>query len=101
MTAKLNRDLPPEMTWIPLSQREYFPYTAHALWPGIVGDAIPVEQQIDWVDAVSTMEEWLEGTIGGRYSRWVWAEHLAMTYWHCGVAFSRDQDRTLFLLKWS
>jgi hypothetical protein len=101
MSARLNRDFPLEMTWIPLSQREYFPYTAHALWPGIVSTTTPVEQQIDWVDAVWTMEEWLEHTVGGRYSRWVWAEHLAITYWHCGVAFHRDQDRTLFLLRWS
>ena len=100
MSAKLNRDLPPEMTWIPLRQREYFPYTAHALWPGIASNTTPIEQQVDWVDAVYTMEEWLEHTVGSRYSQWVWAEHLAITYWHCGVAFQRDQDRTLFLLKW-
>lgn len=108
MAKTLNRDLPPQMDWIPERQRKYFPYTAHTLWPGIEPERLDIlqhpipymGQQIDWVEAVQTMENWLEQSVGLRYSSWVWAEHLAISSWHCGVAFHRDRDRTLFLLRW-
>jgi len=108
MAKQLNRDLPPQMDWIPERQRKYFPYTAHTLWPGIEPERLDILQQpipymgvqIDWVEAVQTMENWLEQSVGVRYSSWVWAEHLAISSWHCGVAFHRDRDRTLFLLRW-
>jgi len=108
MTAKLIRAWPPEMDWIPERQRDYFPFTAQTFWPGVVEQyqtnqqtqPWPTMTQIDWVEALSTMETWLEASIGHRYDAWVWAEHLAITAWHCGVAFHRESDKTLFLLRW-
>jgi hypothetical protein len=104
MSGELIRDWPPQMDWIPERQREYFPYTAQALWPGVreqqQHQPIPGMIQIDWVDALATMETWLETSIGLRYAQWVWAEHMAITAWHCGLAFHEERDRTLFLLRW-
>ena len=108
MTEKIFRAWPPQMSWIPDRQRDYFPYTAQALWPGVqtqytnsaTNHPIPGMIQIDWVEALTTMETWLEQSIGYRYTSWVWAEHLAITAWHCGVAFHEERDRTLFLLRW-
>jgi len=109
MTEKIRRPAgPPEMTWIPERQRDYFPYTVQTFWPGVVEQyqtnqqtqPIPGMIQIDWVDAVGTMEQWLESSIGYRYDAWVWAEHLAITAWHCGVAFHWEKHKTLFLLRW-
>jgi hypothetical protein len=94
----------PSLTWIPERQREFFPYTAHALWPGTqeVDPTIPAAYiQVDWVDSVLTMERWLETAVGHRYNSWVWAEYLGLSSWHCGVAFHWERDRTLFLIKWS
>jgi len=107
MPNNLIRDWPPQMDWIPERQRKYFPYTAHALWPGVEQQKLDILHpipymgvQIDWVEAVETMETWLEQSVGVRYSSWVWAEYLAISSWHCGVAFHRARDRTLFLLRW-
>jgi len=94
--------------WIPEKQRQYFPHTAEALWPGVaeqrvnscLQQPIPGMIQIDWVDAVETMEEWLEESVGHRWDTWVWAEYLALTPWHCGVAFHWEKHKTLFLLRW-
>ena len=107
MSGNLIRDWPPQMDWIPERQRQYFPYTAHALWPGVEPEKLDILHpmpymgvQIDWVEALETMETWLEQSVGLRYSSWVWAEHLAISAWHCGVAFQEDRSRTLFLLRW-
>jgi len=105
MSGEFIRDWPPQMDWIPERQRQYFPYTAQALWPGVeeqYEQTHPYQsfKQVDWIDSVAEMEKWLESSIGLRYCEWVWAEHVSITSWHCGVAFHWEKDKTLFLLRW-
>lgn len=53
--------------------------------------------QIDWVDLVLTVEEWLDANVGAKGTTWDWMDHTACTQ----VGFLREQDCTWFNLRWS
>lgn len=65
-------------------------YTATVLWPR-------PQLQIDWVDRVSTLEQWLVRCVGEENRDWAWVNHTI----DATVAFKRERDKTLFLLTWS
>ena len=72
------------------------PYHASAPWPYIEHNG-----QWDWIDSVQTVEEWLDQCVGRHWVEWTWdCWTLHNNYW-CGVAFARERDSVLFLLKWS
>jgi hypothetical protein len=71
------------------------PYTAVVRWPLVERNGQP-----DWIDAVYSVEEWLERSVGPHYSRWVWSMWSLNQAHLCSVSFARDPDTTLFLLRW-
>jgi hypothetical protein len=74
-----------------------FKYIAQAPWPHLNHQV-----QMDWVDAVCTLESWLEQYIGPHHSRWAY-HNLGWDLKpnHCCLAFRWDRDRTLFILRWA
>ncbi len=77
-----------------LPEYHAFEYIARAPWPR-------PQIQTDWVDAVATLEYWLEQYVGEHYVRWAWATERDHNSWEACVAFKWDKHRTLFLLTWS
>lgn len=77
-----------------LPESHSFEYIARAPWPNY-------DSQIDWVDNVITLEQWLEQYVGQHYKRWAWATEQNHEPWQACVAFKWDKHRTLFLLKWA
>jgi hypothetical protein len=78
-----------------LPEYHCFQYRAWAPWP------VLSDQQQDWIDAVDTVESWLETSVGPHYELWAWDRvDLAVQGHFLGVAFARDPHRTLFLLRW-
>ena len=73
-----------------------FSYTARAPWP-----ALSLDHQVDWIDNVQYMTQWLDSFVGPHWARWAWAQEQDQRTWECCVAFLKDKDRTLFLLKWA
>ncbi len=73
-----------------------FSYVATVPWPHVAND-----YQQDWVNAIDTLEQWLDRTIGPHYAEWAWARQAETEYWQASIAFKRDRNRTLFLLAWS
>ena len=71
-----------------------FAYIATAPWPNY-------DSQLDWVDNVITLEQWLEQYVGEHYVRWAWATNSNHTTTEACVAFKWDKHRTLFLLAWA
>ena len=67
-----------------------FEYTAVVPWPTLT------QQQQDWIAQVTHMTNWLNSSIGPHWVRWAWDQGDG-----CSVAFQRDPDRTLFVLRWS
>ena len=74
-----------------------FAYIATAPWPIIQNS----HQQLDWVAAVDEMEQWLNRYIGSHYTEWAYHNGTSIDYWHACIAFRRERNRTLFLLKWT
>ena len=72
------------------------PYTAVVPWPLVERNGQP-----DWIDAVLTVELWLELHVGRHYQHWAWNTLTLHQPYLCGVAFARSKDTTLFLLRWS
>jgi hypothetical protein len=73
------------------------PYRAVAPWPRIER----LGQQ-DWIEQVMTVEQWLELHVGPHYARWGWSMWtLHNQHDLCAVSFAREQDTTLFLLRWA
>jgi len=71
-----------------------FEHIACAPWPG-VGD------QIDWIDSVNILEDWLLQYVGSHYSHWAYHNMgWGIKPGYCSLAFRRAPDRTLFLLRW-
>lgn len=66
----------------------YFPYITTNPWP------FADDPALDWITAVNELEYWLDHRIGPRLVRWNW---LGL---QCRVAFAREPDRTIFLLRW-
>lgn len=72
------------------------PYRAVAPWPFIERNG-----QWDWIASVDTMELWLADHVGHHYSDWTWTMWTLDQPYLCSVNFAREQDSTLFLLRWS
>lgn len=73
-----------------------FEHIAYATWPTII-----VNDQWDWVTAVDEMEAWLNQYIGHHYSEWAYHNGTSADYWQACIAFRRERNKTLFLLRWS
>jgi hypothetical protein len=71
-----------------------FEHIACAPWPSI-GD------QIDWIDSINILEDWLQSYVGAHYSHWAYHNMgWGLKPGYCSLAFKRAPDRTLFLLRW-
>ena len=73
-----------------------FEHIAVAHWPIILSDG-----QWDWVQAVDTMELWLNRYIGCHYSEWAYHNGTSIDYWQACIAFRKPTYKTLFLLQWA
>lgn len=74
-----------------------FEHIATAPWPVLV----PNNLQIDWVEAVETLEHWLNRYCGPHYSHWAFHNGTSIDYWQACVAFKLAKHKTLFLLTWA
>ena len=79
-----------------LPEHHDFEYIARAPWPHIYTD-----YQGDWVNAITTLEIWLNSHIGAHYSHWAYAQQQEQNYWEACVAFKQARYKTLFLLQWT
>jgi hypothetical protein len=79
-----------------LPEYHEFDHIAIAPWP--VASSII---QIDWVDAVDTIERWLEQYTGPHLKEWAFTTHQEQNYWEACIAFKRERNKTLFLLQWA
>lgn len=73
-----------------------FEHIACAPWP-----CLDQDHQIDWIDSILILEDWLDTHVGSHYSHW--AYHNAgwgLKPGYCSLAFKRAPDRTMFLLRW-
>lgn len=59
------------------------------------------EAQLDWVESIQSVEQWLNSYIGPRYTVWAWSDTLQLKTYQSAVAFKREPDCTFFLLHWS
>lgn len=75
-----------------LIDRHIFDFTASVPWPIQSG-------QLDWVQGLITLENWLETAVGKHYTVWAWNDSGNPR--SIGVAFKWERDRSLFLLSWS
>jgi len=69
-------------------QSNRFPYQTKNPWP------FP-SQYGDWTKAVTDLETWLENYVGDCMVQWAWCGG------QCQLAFAREPDLILFLLRWS
>lgn len=76
-----------------LPEGHNFEHIARAPWP------IP-QPQIDWVDQIVILENWLDNRIGPHLERWAWARNQEHESWQACVAFKYAKHKTLFLLTW-
>lgn len=72
-----------------------FEHIAIAPWPHYR------ELQLDWVDAMAELELWLNRYCGAHWSEWAYAQQQHLEYWQACIAFKRERNKTLFLLKWA
>jgi hypothetical protein len=72
------------------------PYRAVVPWP-----FVQYNGQWDWISSVDIMESWLAEHVGNHYSDWTWTMWTLHQPGLCSVSFAREQDSTLFLLRWS
>lgn len=56
--------------------------------------------QLDWVQAMDSLEQWLERHIGPHNQEWAYA-HQRYDYWCAHIAFRQARSKTLFLLAWT
>lgn len=73
-----------------------FKFIALAPWP-----KQPLAIQQDWVDAIDTLEQWLERYTGPHLVEWAFGQCQEQQYWEACIAFRREKYKTLFLLTWS
>lgn len=73
-----------------------FDYVAHVAWPN---DSLVL--QPDWVDSVNSLEAWLTKYVGPELTTWCYVHSEASSSTHAHIAFLRDQDRLLCLLRWA
>jgi hypothetical protein len=79
-----------------LPEYHNFNYVGIAPWPHIHSN-----YQHDWVDAINTLEDWLNHRVGEHYKEWAYSTQQDQEYWQACVAFKREKYKTLFLLTWS
>lgn len=83
------------MTKFYLPEYHSFKYRAWAPWPHTD------EGQLDWVNSLTLVEDWLTSYVGPHYKYWAWDRvDLACQGHYLGVAFEHDKHRGLFLLRW-
>ena len=73
-----------------------FEHIAQVPWPRICTD-----YQQDWVNAITTLELWLNSRCGQHYKNWAYSTHQDHNYWEACVAFRWAKHKTLFLLTWA
>ena len=73
-----------------------FDYIALAPWPVDLG-----HRQIDWVNAIDTLEDWLQKYTGPHLVEWAFGTCREQHYWEACIAFRRERNKTLFLLTWA
>jgi hypothetical protein len=71
-----------------------FKHIAIVPWPWVA-----VSDQSDWIDSLFTLEEWLNTCVGRE--EWAYSNNPQLEYWQACVAFKRERNKTLFLLRWS
>ena len=76
-----------------LLDKHPFLHTASVPWP------TTGSPQVDWDLGVHLIENWLNSHVGPRLNAWAWSE--SHYHYHLGVGFRWEQDKTLFVLKWS
>jgi hypothetical protein len=79
-----------------LPEYHEFDHIALAPWP--VSSSLI---QIDWVDAIGTIESWLEQYTGPHLKEWAFSTCQEQNYWEACIAFRRERNKTLFLLTWT
>jgi hypothetical protein len=67
-----------------------FQYIADVRWPQA--------EQLDWVQGVTEIEQWLQYHHMSKYSEWVW--NWASSCYQISVAFKYDKHRCLFLINY-
>jgi len=72
------------------------PYYAVVPWPLTTVDG----RQQDWVMACTSVETWLETSVGSHWHHWAWDMFKLDNSKLCGVRFLRESDSVLFLLRW-
>jgi hypothetical protein len=76
-----------------LLDKHPFLHTASVPWP------LTDSSQVDWELGVFLIENWLNQYIGARLNTWAWSDSELI--YHLGVGFRWEQDKTLFILRWS
>lgn len=72
-----------------------FRYRAWAPWPQ------KSAEQMDWVDGVILVEDWLQSFVGPHHSHWAWDRvDLCQQGQYLGVAFKESNHRLMFILRW-
>ena len=79
-----------------LPEYHCFEHVATVPWP-IKSPII----QVDWVEAVETIESWLETYTGPHLVEWAFTTTQEQNYWEACIAFKRERNATLFLLTWA
>lgn len=79
-----------------LPEYHEFDYIAIAPWP-----IVAQPYQIDWINAIETIESWLVKYAGQQWQEWAFASAQEQQYWEACIAFRQEKYKTLFLLTWS
>jgi thymidylate synthase len=79
-----------------LPEYHNFPHIARAPWP-----VEPAIYQLDWITAVDTVELWLNEYCGPHWAEWAYTAQEDQHYWEACIAFKRERNKTLFLLRWA
>lgn len=79
-----------------LPEYHSFEHIAVAPWPR-VEDTL----QLDWVDSMTMLEQWLDRYVGPHYAAWAYAQQQNLEYWQACIAFKQAKHKTLFLLTWN
>lgn len=78
-----------------LPEHHEFPHIAIVDWP-----VDPRHRQVDWVDSINVLEEWLERYAGPHLVEWAWHTTIEQQYWQACIAFKREKLKTLTLITW-
>lgn len=76
-----------------LLEQPQFDHLALVPWPCLD------QPQLDWVQGVSMIENWLSNNVGPRLSRWTWED--SGHHYKIAVSFRWDRDRLLFVMVWA